>query len=965
MSGKAEDFNSWAQCHRQLRLFISSTFVDMNEERDALVRIFPQISELCNKRGVEFVPLDLRWGINEDAAKEGRVVETCLREVDDARPFFIGIIGHRYGWMPNEDDLGNWSSELKKRYPWLKEAMQNSMSITEMEIQHAVLMRKDNEQMNAAFYLRSEKMPIPSSYKEISGSIAEQKLKRLKDAICGQKQFKAEHYDSVNELANMVLKDVTEFIDKVFPVQSVSSYDVDADLQERILKSRIRSLIPMDRYAPQIEGWVKGQSKRHLLITGHQGRGKSYLLASVVKQLRAAGNKVVYLDFSRQKDVDSSTEYWTGELLNLMGGTDRKKLERENNLGCILSLIWGIIKGVFSLSFYAFRAAFGNLEKAQQNLSSSMSNMISGIASSSLMNNIKHLKKALQKNPRTVFYVAFDNLDDLKDEEFPLLEFLREVEQIRFIYSASLNSKAQLFLQSRNDTDLLKIENLNMSQATSYVNNYLAQYGKELDAQGFQCRKLLKSGIAGNVQLLSYVLNLMVRFGSYEKLDNYINELSEVKDIKSMYELVLKSVLEQFGENSELNVVKDVIIAFAVVKEGLTESEVQKIFNLKPMQWAFFRPYLFSICKNKGDLWKPISNVCRSVILKNLEDRVEPVVDVIAKYFENTLLCSTEHKNVMDQPELYMYQQDRELLARQVQVLPVLYAERKRLAHLYYWATYLRADVLFTDSQRLLFWEILYKGGYLMRNVKDVDVPPHFKESIKRSGIIDIKGALFNQHKWLLTTPEEKEQLYNRWIVVASALKKNEDMAWLFNKSSNFNSVTGEYGLMFVQKKYDDIIERTEKDNFDNYDVVTRLSILFFVVAAYQEKGEFCRALDFSRKGVDDIINLQMENERIVLSYFLNFADLASRYGDSNDVDCALSLLMKHKEGALSKGVDNILLPSLFTSMASLHIRKGNYNQSINDAQMAANILSNMGRSSENAKKIIDRAKELQAPKGS
>ena len=65
---------SYAQRHRQLRLFISSTFVDMNKERDALVRVFPRIIDLCKERGVEFIPLDLRWGITEEAAKEGRVV---------------------------------------------------------------------------------------------------------------------------------------------------------------------------------------------------------------------------------------------------------------------------------------------------------------------------------------------------------------------------------------------------------------------------------------------------------------------------------------------------------------------------------------------------------------------------------------------------------------------------------------------------------------------------------------------------------------------------------------------------------------------------------------------------------------------------------------------------------------------------------------------------------------------------
>ena len=49
--------DTWAQRHRQLRLFISSTFIDMNAERDALTRIFPQIKELCSQRNVEFIPL--------------------------------------------------------------------------------------------------------------------------------------------------------------------------------------------------------------------------------------------------------------------------------------------------------------------------------------------------------------------------------------------------------------------------------------------------------------------------------------------------------------------------------------------------------------------------------------------------------------------------------------------------------------------------------------------------------------------------------------------------------------------------------------------------------------------------------------------------------------------------------------------------------------------------------------------
>ena len=79
---------------RSLRLFISSTFTDMNAERDALMNVFPILKELCAQRGVNFTPIDLRWGITETEAREGLVVEGCMRDIDNSRPFLIGIVGH-------------------------------------------------------------------------------------------------------------------------------------------------------------------------------------------------------------------------------------------------------------------------------------------------------------------------------------------------------------------------------------------------------------------------------------------------------------------------------------------------------------------------------------------------------------------------------------------------------------------------------------------------------------------------------------------------------------------------------------------------------------------------------------------------------------------------------------------------------------------------------------------------------
>lgn len=96
---------------RDIRVFLSSTFADMQGERDYLVKkIFPAIKRECLRRNVEFTVLDLRWGITEEEAKSGRVMEICMDEISRTRPFFIGLIGGRYGWIPENDGRESMSA---------------------------------------------------------------------------------------------------------------------------------------------------------------------------------------------------------------------------------------------------------------------------------------------------------------------------------------------------------------------------------------------------------------------------------------------------------------------------------------------------------------------------------------------------------------------------------------------------------------------------------------------------------------------------------------------------------------------------------------------------------------------------------------------------------------------------------------------------------------------------------------
>lgn len=118
---------------RAIRVFVSSTFHDMQEEREELAkRVFPQLCKLCEQRGVTWGEVDLRWGVPDEQKAEGKVLPICLEEIRRCRPYFIGLLGERYGWVPEQIP-----QELVEQEPWLAEHL--ARSVTELEIFHGVL----------------------------------------------------------------------------------------------------------------------------------------------------------------------------------------------------------------------------------------------------------------------------------------------------------------------------------------------------------------------------------------------------------------------------------------------------------------------------------------------------------------------------------------------------------------------------------------------------------------------------------------------------------------------------------------------------------------------------------------------------------------------------------------------------------------------------------------------------------
>ena len=119
---------------RTVRLFVSSTFQDMQEERRTLQNdVFPIVRRFLWERGITFIDVDLRWGVTREEAEHGDVLDICLREIDRCRPWVLGLLGARYGWV---DPCARERLRSDPRFFRLVDYA--DVSVTELELRHAI-----------------------------------------------------------------------------------------------------------------------------------------------------------------------------------------------------------------------------------------------------------------------------------------------------------------------------------------------------------------------------------------------------------------------------------------------------------------------------------------------------------------------------------------------------------------------------------------------------------------------------------------------------------------------------------------------------------------------------------------------------------------------------------------------------------------------------------------------------------
>lgn len=254
--------------NRQIRVFISSTFQDMQGERTYLMKhTFPKLRQIAASRDVMLTELDLRWGITEEESKSGKVVDICLREIENSVPFFIGIIGNRYGWVPQKSDIGE---QVTERFPSVNHYLDRHLSVTEMEMQFGVLERE--EDMNAFFFIKEEEQQADNP----------KMLKQLKEAVKASR-YPSSLYSSIEDLAQQVERAFLSLLDSLFP-EGVTEHQKEKLIQKSFISKLSATYVKDEDNFKRLNTFAAEPSAPCLVVTGESGVGKSSLMANWAKQ---------------------------------------------------------------------------------------------------------------------------------------------------------------------------------------------------------------------------------------------------------------------------------------------------------------------------------------------------------------------------------------------------------------------------------------------------------------------------------------------------------------------------------------------------------------------------------------------------------------------------------------------------------------------------------------------------------
>ncbi len=299
-------------------VFISSTFSDMQTERDLLsTRVLPAVNAVAKEHGDCVSFSDLRWGIDTGGLDEERsgkkILNACLYEIDNCRPYMIVFLGERYGWRPGKDLLRHAVDTCPSFF-----LSDYGISATALEIEYGAFAHPD-QFARTLFYFRAPSVGMPQEYAEKNDE-ARERLNALKKRIASRPDAHVYTYEipwgrdtasAYDALSERITRDLCGLLSEDWKeAEGLSAFEREYRYALSYAKERAESF-----YSRSTKLALCDYLLDHMpffLVRGTAGCGKTALLCKLIIERQKKGVHVLPVFCGLQPsgvDVFSIAEY--------------------------------------------------------------------------------------------------------------------------------------------------------------------------------------------------------------------------------------------------------------------------------------------------------------------------------------------------------------------------------------------------------------------------------------------------------------------------------------------------------------------------------------------------------------------------------------------------------------------------------------------------------------------------------
>jgi ABC-type oligopeptide transport system ATPase subunit len=610
------------------RVFVSSTFTDMQKERSILQReAFPRLEKYCEEKGARFQAVDLRWGVNEESQLNQKTLQICFNEIArcqkiSPKPNFVILLGEKYGWQPIPEIIpGEEMDEILK-----------------------VLSEADRKLINQCYWLdenavpaeyvlqpRSEEHKEYSSWEPIENLVRDV-LRKVVDTLSFTSQQKLKYFASAThqEIIRGALntpegiespekhvfafsriisglpqdKSAKGFIDLVDGQSDKTSYE---RLDE--LKSELQEKLGIDHFEKYTGEWKDGSlfieekdlkkfnddvhdkikaviseqlanvvdKDEIMLETRLHGEFKTKLTEHFCGRVETLQMLNSYLNVPSEKRVLAMVGESGSGKSSVMAELVKQAETNKNGQLIVYRFIGTSSRSSNIISL--FQSICGQIARAYN----TTIEVIAGEGRDKALYDLNGLTEILKKclalatpeKPILLFLDALDQLSD-SDNARSLYWLPRELPQnTRMIVSALPELKPQLNNHFQIDLPLLPVE-----EASTILERWLKAVSRKLNYEQ-QKEVLDKFSLTGLPIFLKLAFERAKKWNSYTELKEYTLQ----EDVKG----IINSFIDMLEDEHTDDFVRDVICLMLCGRyQGLAENEILEIFAFDKDLWQQF-----------------------------------------------------------------------------------------------------------------------------------------------------------------------------------------------------------------------------------------------------------------------------------------------------------------------------------------------------------------------------------------